>query len=218
MAKKIATQEAEVERLSYKSSSKGGKSGGSGSKSTKDPYAEELKKRKELYAKYLKWVTSEDKTVRDAAPTEFAALLKGGTSYLDYLNKQRDSIDAKAKKTATDLKNLSTLNNEIAEATKESVLSDFDAQLNKELEQCKTVGEQLAVIAKKREELKNDNSDVDNAKKKRLDTKETDTKEQAKKETAELLKEYKEADKAKRKANRFFISMTSSGFAPEDMF
>ena len=190
LAKKIATQEAEVERLSYKSSSKGGKSGGSGSKSTKDPYAEELKTRKELYAKYLKWVTSEDKTVRDAVPTEFAALLKGGTSYLDYLNKQRDSIDAKAKKTATDLKNLSTLNNEIAEATKEAVLSDFDAQLNKELEQCKTVGEQLAVIAKKREELKNDNSDVDNAKKERLDTKETDTKEQAKKETAELLKEY----------------------------
>ena len=76
------------------------------------------------------------------------------------------------------------------EATKEAVLSDFDAQLNKELEQCKTVGEQLAVIAKKREELKNDNSDVDNAKKERLDTKETDTKEQAKKETAELLKEY----------------------------
>lgn len=190
LAKKIAKQEAEVERLSYKSSSKGGKSGGSGSKSTKDPYAEELKTRKELYAKYLKWVTSEDKTVREAAPTEFAALLKGGTSYLDYLEKQRTSIESKAKKTATDLKNLSTLNNEIAEATKEAVLSDFDAQLNKELEQCKTVGEQLAVIAKKREELKNDNSDVDNAKKERLDTKETDTKEQAKKETAELLKEY----------------------------
>lgn len=161
-----------------------------GSKTTKDPYAEELKTRKELYAKYLKWVTSEDKTVREAAPTEFAALLKGGTSYLDYLEKQRTSIESKVKKTATDLKNLSTLNNEIAEATKEAVLSDFDAQLNKELEQCKTVGEQLAVIAKKREELKNDNSDVDNAKKERLDNKETDTKEQAKKETAELLKEY----------------------------
>lgn len=190
LAKKIAKQEAEVERLSYKSSSKGGKSGGSGSKSTKDPYAEELKTRKELYAKYLKWVTSEDKTVREAAPTEFAALLKGGTSYLDYLEKQRTSIESKAKKIATDLKNLSTLNNEIAEATKEAVLSDFDAQLNKELEQCKTIGEQLAVIAKKREELKNDNSDVDNAKKERLDTKETETKETAKKETAELLKEY----------------------------
>lgn len=171
-------------------SKKGTKENTGGSKTTKDPYAEELKTRKELYAKYIKWVTSEDKTVREAAPTEFAALLKGGTSYLDYLEKQRTSIESKAKKTATDLKNLSTLNNEIAEATKEAVLSDFDAQLNKELEQCKTVGEQLAVIAKKREELKNDNSDVDNAKKERLDTKETDTKEQAKKETAELLKEY----------------------------
>lgn len=171
-------------------SKKGTKENTGGSKTTKDPYAEELKTRKELYAKYLKRVTSEDKTVREAAPTEFAALLKGGTSYLDYLEKQRTSIESKAKKTATDLKNLSTLNNEIAEATKEAVLSDFDAQLNKELEQCKTVGEQLAVIAKKREDLKNDNSDVDNAKKERLDTKETDTKEQAKKETAELLKEY----------------------------
>ena len=106
------------------------------------------------------------------------------------MEKQRTNIESKAKKTATDLKNLSTLNNEIAEATKEAVLSDFDTQLNKELEQCKTIGEQLAVIAKKREELKNDNSDVDNAKKERLDIEETNTKEQAKKETAELLKEY----------------------------
>ena len=190
LAKKIAKQEAEVERISYKSSSKGGKSSGSGSSGKKETYEDELKKRKVLYEKYLKWVTSEDKTVRDAAPTEFAALLKGGTSYLDYLDNQRKSIESKAKKTATDLKNLSTLNNEIAEATKEAVLSDFDKQLNKELEQCKTIGEQLAVIAKKREELKNDNSDVDNAKKERLDTKETETKETAKKETAELLKEY----------------------------
>lgn len=169
-----------------------GKSGGgnnSGKKDT-DAYKEQLKTRKELYAKYLKWVTSEDETVRDAAPAEFAALLKGGTSYLDYLENQRASIESKAKKTATDLKNLSTLNNEIAEATKEAVLSDFDKQLNKELEQCKTLGEQLAVIAKKREELKNDNSDVDNAKKEMLDTAESNTKEQAKKDTAELLKEY----------------------------
>ena len=166
-----------------------GKSSDNEKKDT-DAYKEQLKTRKELYEKYLKWITSEDKTVRDAAPTEFAALLKGGTSYLDYLNKQRESIESKAKKTATDLKNLSTLNDEIAEATKEAVLRDFDTQLNKELEQCKTIGEQLAVIAKKREELKNDNSDVDNAKKERLDTAETGTKEQAKKETAELLKEY----------------------------
>ena len=188
LAKKIAEQEAEVERLSFKSNKEGGKNNGSGG--NKETYEDELKKRKALYEKYYNWVTSEDKTVRDAAPTEFAALLKDGTSYLDYLEKQRTSIESKAKKTATDLKNLSTLNDEIAEATKEAVLSDFDAQLNKELEQCKTISEQLAVIAKKREELKNDNSDVDNAKKERLDTAETGTKEQAKNETAELLKEY----------------------------
>lgn len=185
IAKQIAKQQKELNSISYNS----GRNKSEG-KEGNDSFAEQLNKRKALYSKYLKWVTSEDKTVRDAAPTEFAALLKGGTSYLDYLENQRKSIESKAKKTATDLKNLSTLNNEIAEATKEAVLSDFDAQLNKELEQCKSIGEQLAVIAKKREELKNDNSDVDNAQKERLDTAETDTKEQAKKETAELLKEY----------------------------
>lgn len=44
-----------------------------------------LTKRKEKYADYLKWVTSKDETLRMAANTEFATLLKEGTSYLDYL-------------------------------------------------------------------------------------------------------------------------------------
>lgn len=177
IAKQLRAKEAELAKISYDG------------KET-DAYADQLNKKKALYAKYLKWITSSDATVRAAANTEFAGLLKEGSSYLDYLEKQRADIEGKAKKTATDLKNLATLNNEIANATKETVLSDFDTQLQRELAQCNTIAERLALIEEKRQQLAGDNSDVDNAKGEMLNEAETETKEQAKQETKALLQEY----------------------------
>lgn len=187
IAKQIAEEQKELDRISYKSGS--GKSSGNKDKES-DPFAEQLEERKKLYSKYLKWVTSSDDTVRKAANTEFAALLQEGTSYLDYLENLRDEISSKTVKTATDLKNIATLNNEIANATKETVISDFDTQLQRELSMCQTVSEQLALIERRREELSGDNSDVDNAKSDILDVAEEDTKAKAKQETRELLQEY----------------------------
>lgn len=155
-----------------------------------DEYAEQLQTRKGLYEKYLKWITSSDETVRNAAASELAPLLAEGSSYLDYLERQRDAISTKTSKTAADLRNLTTLNNEIANATRESVISAFDAQLQQELAQCKTIGEMLATIERRRSELSGDNSDVDNAKAEILNTAEADTKEQARQETKALLNEY----------------------------
>lgn len=183
IAAQLKAKEKELEKIAYKNGS------GSGGGET-DAYADQLNKKKALYAKYLKWITSSDATVRAAANTEFAGLLKEGSSYLDYLEKQRADIEGKAKKTATDLKNLATLNNEIANATKETVLSDFDTQLQRELAQCNTIAERLALIEEKRQQLAGDNSDVDNAKGEMLNEAETETKEQAKQETKALLQEY----------------------------
>lgn len=181
LARQIAAQQKEVDRLSLKTSSGG---------SNKDPFAEQLAQRKTLYEKYLKWITSSDETVRNAAASEFAPLLKEGSSYLQYLENQRAAIEAKTAKTATDLKNLTTLNNEIANATRESVISAFDTQLQQELAQCKTISEMLATIERRRSELAGDNSDVDNAKAEILNTAEADTRQQAKEETKALLQEY----------------------------
>lgn len=178
IAAQLKAKEKELEKIAYKN--------GGGT----DAYADQLNKKKALYAKYLKWITSSDATVRAAANTEFAGLLKEGSSYLDYLEKQRADIEGKAKKTATDLKNLATLNNEIANATKETVLSDFDTQLQRELALCKTIDERLALIEEKRQQLAGDNSDVDNAKGEMLNEAESETKEQAKQETKALLQEY----------------------------
>lgn len=192
LARQIAAQQAEVDRLSLKTPSGGGKGGGKGggTNSDKDPFAEMLATRKGLYEKYMKWITSSDEIVRNAAASEFAPLLKEGTSYLDYLERQRDAIASKTTKTAADLKNLITLNNEIADATRESVISAFDTQLQQELAQCKTLGEMLATIESRRSELAGDNSDLDKAKAEILNTAEADAKQQAKEETKALLSEY----------------------------
>lgn len=184
LARQIAAQQAEVDRISYKSGGSGG------DKKEVDTYADMLAKRKALYEKYLKWITSSDATVRAAAASEFAPLLKEVNSYLEYLERQRDAISTKTTKTAADLKNLSTLNNEIANATRESVISAFDTQLQDELAKCKTISEMLALIEQKRGELAGDKSDVDNAKAELLNTAETDIKEQAKAETQAALQEY----------------------------
>lgn len=181
LKKQIEAQQKEVNRISLSS-------GNSGKQS--DPYLDMLTKRKQKYSEYLKWITSKDETVRQAANTEFAALLKEGTSYLDFLEKKRSDIEAKATKTTTDLKNLSTLNNEIANATKEAVISDFDAKLQEELAACQTIGARLDLLEKRRQELSGDNSDVDNAKKDIIDDAKKDTVKQAKEETKQLLNEY----------------------------
>jgi hypothetical protein len=188
LKKEIEAQQKIVDSMSL--NPKGGSGSGSGAGKTEDPFKKMLDERKALYAKYSKWAQSEDETVRAAADKEFAALLKQGTSYLDFLQKQRDEISNKAKKTAEDLRRLQLINNEIAETTKQTVLSDFDKQLQADLAACKTIGEMLNVIQKRRDELSNDNSEIDTGKKDILNKAEESTTEQAKKETAELLNEY----------------------------
>ena len=183
LAKQIAAEQAKLSKIQLKTNT-------STSGTPKDPYLDMLQKRKTAYAQYSKWVQSEDATVREAASREFAAILKEGTSYLDYLEKQRAAISGKAKKTAADLHKLTVLNNEIAETTKQTVLSDFEAQINRELQMCNTIGQRLSVLAKQRESLANDNSDVDREKRDILREAEESTMQQARQETAALLQEY----------------------------
>lgn len=188
LAKKIKAEQEKLKKIQLDTGSGKG-SGGSGN-TPKDPYLDMLQKRKTAYAQYSKWVQSEDAEVREAASTTFAELLKEGTSYLDYLEKQRKAISSKATKTAADLQRLQNLNNEIAEQTKQTVLSDFEAQLNRELEQCNTISQRLEALAKRRGELANDNSDTDRGKAGILEETEARILEQAKQETAQLLQEY----------------------------
>lgn len=164
--------------------------GGAKKKTEAEKFAEELSQKKALYQKYIAWATSSDATVREAAATEFAPLLESGKTYLAFLEQQRDSISQKATKTATDLQKLQMLNNEIADATKDAVIKDFQKQLEADLQACTTLGAMLDLIEKRRQSIAGDDTGVGNQEREILKSAEDDTKKQIKSETAQLLSTY----------------------------
>lgn len=170
--------------------SRGGGGGGNTTGQEEDPFKKQLAERKALYEKYLAWITSSDATVREAAVTEFAPLLAEGETYLAYLEKERADIGAKATKTATDLKNLATLNDEIAQATKDATIKDFQTQLDADLRACTTLGQMLDIIEQRRKSIESDKTDVGDQERTYLQEAEDNTKKQIQEETAELLSTY----------------------------
>lgn len=167
------------------------KTSGSGS-ANKDPFLEKLEKYKKEYTRFNKWVNSGDEVLVKAANTEFQGLLKQGATYIDYLKNQRDiilSVDI-ASRTKAQNKQLQTLNDQIAEETKKTVLEAFNTELSDQLNNAKTTLEILNIIAQKRKELANDNTDIDNSKKDTLDEAEKSALQKQKEETDQLLEAY----------------------------
>lgn len=181
LLKQIKTQESLLNKMDQTSNKK-----------EKDPYKESLEKRKKLYQQYLKWVNSNDPGVKKAAESEFASLLKEGKTYLDYLKKQRDQLMSIDTRTADQNKKLKTLNDQIAEESKKTVLQSFDEALKKQMNSATSIVQMLDIIAQKRKELSGDGSDLDNAQKDILDKAEEDTNKQAQEETTEMLRSYTE--------------------------
>lgn len=182
---KIKEQEAALKKIDLS---------GTDSKTTqKDPFTEQLEARKKKYTEYYSWVNSKDEVVRNAAKTEFAGLLKEGSSYLDYLQRQRDQLTKEigsgeaTKKQADELKKL---NNAIATETKETVLAGFEQELQKQLNGAGSILEMLNILEAKRKELTGDGSDLDNGKSDIIKKQQDDTEQKAKDKTKALLSEY----------------------------
>lgn len=169
-----------------------GGGGGGGSAAKTDPFLEKLQKRKTEYQRFLKWVNSGDEVLIASANQEFAGLLAQGATYIDYLKKQRDQIlevDVAAR-TKEQNKQLRTLNDQIAEETKRTVLEQFNQELSEQLTNAKSVIEMLNIIERRRQELANDGTELDTGKKEILDDAEKDARKQAKEQTEDLLKEF----------------------------
>lgn len=165
---------------------------GSGSGTKTDPFLEKLQKRKAEYQRFLKWVNSGDSVLIASANQEFAGLLEQGATYIDYLRKQRDQIltvDVAAR-TKEQNKQLRTLNDQIAEETKRTVLEQFNQELSEQLTNAKSVIEMLNIIERRRQELAKDGTDIDNGKSDILDDAEKDARKQAKEQTEALLEEF----------------------------
>lgn len=166
--------------------------GGGGHSKSSDPFLEKLQKRKAEYQNFLKWVNSGDAILANSARQEFAGLLKEGATYMEYLKNQRDqilNIDV-ANRTKAQNKQLRTLNDQIAEETKKTVLEQFNQELSEQLTNAQSIIEVLNIIEKRRKELANDGTELDNGKKDILDDAEKDAIKRAKDQTKELLEEY----------------------------
>lgn len=162
------------------------------SRKEKDPFIEQLDKRKAEYERHKKWLNSGDDVLIKSASVEFKGLLAQGATYIDYLKKQRDeilSIDAD-KRTKEQNKNLSALNDRLAEETKKTVLEAFNEELSRQLGNAKTTLEMLNIIAQKRKELADDDSELGSDKKKTLDDAEVNAVQKQQEETKKLLEDY----------------------------
>lgn len=162
------------------------------SKSDKDPFVEQLEKRKAEYERFKKWVNSGDEVLVKSAASEFSGLLAQGATYIDYLKKQRDiilSVDVE-NRSKEQIKRLRTLNDQIAEETKKTVLEAFNEELATQLGNAKTTLDILNIIAQKRKELAEDGTDVDNDKKQALDDAEKNALQKQEEETKKLLDDY----------------------------
>ena len=162
------------------------------SKSDKDPFVEQLEKRKAEYERFYKWQNSSNEEIRKAAKTEFAELVKGGSSYEEFLKRLYNEISALHQNSHTEAK-LRAIRNELAEINKTSVLEAFNEALQKELDGADSVLKRLDIIAQKREELKNSgdaDTEVGKEKTQTLDDAEKNALQKQEEETQKLLDDY----------------------------
>lgn len=183
--KEITELQKKVDAITGKSST---------SKTTqKDPFTEQLEARKKKYTEYYNWVNSKDEVVRNAAKAEFAGLLKEGSSYLDYLQKQRDQLIkaiGSGTATKTQAEELQKLNNAIANETKETVLAGFEKELKEQLSGARSILEMVNILEEKRKALTGDGSDLDKGKSDIIKKQQEDVEQKAKDRTKALLSEY----------------------------
>lgn len=182
---KIKEQEALLKKMDL--------SGTSSKTTQKDPFTEQLEARKKKYTEYYNWVNSKDEVVRNAAKAEFAGLLKEGSSYLDYLQKQRDQLIkaiGSGTATKTQAEELQKLNNTIANETKETVLAGFENELKEQLSGARSILEMVNILEEKRKALTGDGSDLDKGKSDIIKKQQEDVEQKAKDRTKALLSEY----------------------------
>lgn len=182
---KIKEQEALLKKMDL--------SGTSSKTTQKDPFTEQLEARKKKYTEYYNWVNSKDEVVRNAAKAEFAGLLKEGSSYLDYLQKQRDQLIkaiGSGTATKTQAEELQKLNNTIANETKETVLAGFEKELKEQLSGARSILEMVNILEEKRKALTGDGSDLDKGKSDIIKKQQEDVEHKAKDRTKALLSEY----------------------------
>ena len=157
-------------------------------KSTKDPFLEELKKRKEAYEDYKRILTGGDDIAKKNAQESYKKLIENGKTYLEYLQKERDKLLSDNPK--ANAKKINTLDKAISEESGKDALKDYSEALSQEIAQAKTAVDALSIIAEKRKVLLGDGSYIDNAQREILDRAEKDSNNAFQSQVEKLLTDY----------------------------
>lgn len=179
--KKIKDKQSEIESLDIKTDY--AKDRG------RDPFIENLEKRKKAYEEYLKWINSDDDKIRSAAGKQFAGLLKEGDSYVEYLRRQRDALLSISNRTQEQNKNLVTLSSAIAEEGEKTILEVFERTTHEQIDAIDTIVDKIESLKRIRDEIGSEDP-LRRQKEQILDNSLREAEKQAERETRALYAEY----------------------------
>ena len=155
--------------------------------SKKDPFSDQLEKRKKLYQDYFNWINANRPDLAESAKTEFEDLLKGGNSFIESLEKQAKELEGKKGITDDQKKQLKTIRDYIATEVKTTSLDTFEKELTAKLEAAKTTLEKMSILDQAKPSGK---TDLDTAKQDIIDSEKEKTIREEKELTKQLLANY----------------------------
>lgn len=117
-------------------------------KSGKDPYIEQLDKRKQAYIEAEKMVSSSDEKTRQEGERRWEMLKAQGETYLDYLKTERDKLEGLGNLSAKQQAHLMELYKRIGEEDKKGLLDLFGDGLKQELATAEGIVDKLDILRK----------------------------------------------------------------------
>lgn len=117
-------------------------------KSGKDPYIEQLDKRKQAYIEAEKMVSSSDEKTRQEGERRWETLKAQGETYLDYLKTERDKLEGLGSLSAKQQAHLMELYKRIGEEDKKGLLDLFGDELKQELATAESIVDKLDILRK----------------------------------------------------------------------
>lgn len=117
-------------------------------KSGKDPYIEQLDKRKQAYIEAEKMVSSSDEKTRQEGERRWEMLKAQGETYLDYLKTERDKLEGLGNLSAKQQAHLMELYKRIGEEDKKGLLDLFGDGLKQELATAESIVDKLGILRK----------------------------------------------------------------------
>lgn len=117
-------------------------------KSGKDPYIEQLDKRKQAYIEAEKMVSSSDEKTRQEGERRWETLKAQGETYLDYLKTERDKLEGLGNLSTKQQAHLMELYKRIGEEDNKGLLDLFGDGLKQELATAEGIVDKLDVLRK----------------------------------------------------------------------